>query len=293
MNGLIAVSTFSRYEYFVSCVRAIEKATFSEEFVLFISVDGTKNVKPVSEIKRNETLYWHHSQLSEDKIRSHENIIQKSLEIQKSSIFKDVVVKIFRNNYGTWLHKTSVINSAFDYSKSIDFVICLEDDIVLSKDGLAFFKWMNEYKKNDHISCWSPYFTYDASCDINNDIKTVKETSNLYTYETNDWAFQWGWSLTRKTWQKYGNSWSGRDSHLAIMMKHHKMNTTYPVLSRCNNIGTNGVNMKNGNIVHTRSITSDNFDIGEKTNYTYMVKNMEHTRIGITRVVCEVNRTYS
>ena len=177
------------------------------------------------------------------------------------------MVDIAASNLGTWKNKKRGVALGFEQS---DFVVVLEDDIVLSKYGLRWFEWhilsglIFDRKEFATASCWSATFTATENDTWLHDFFMTKELQLQDRWITSDWAHQWGWAIWRQTWDEFGQNWTGQDTDLARALQKRGLYQTHPMLARCNNIGAFGVNKKGTftSHVHLRSFTSDDYHGG-------------------------------
>jgi hypothetical protein len=102
--------------------------------------------------------------------------------------FGKVEVKVPDKNIGLWLNKKGAASWGFQHS---DFVIVIEDDILLNIDALQWFEWHVYsgliFTKPDTAvaTCWSPSFPrIDASVD-GHDYLLVKELGLLDKFAFN------------------------------------------------------------------------------------------------------------
>lgn len=110
-----------------------------------------------------------------------------------------------------------------------NYVILIEDDVLISKDALQFFEFANERYKND-LGVFS-VTGYNREY-------TLPSPKDYYTVFRRKWYHPWGVAAWRRSWNYLLNrNWKGSD----LDITGYDCYEIYPVLSRCQNIG-----IKNG-----------------------------------------------
>jgi hypothetical protein len=114
-------------------------------------------------------------------------LIKQTKEIIRNEIDWDCkVTTLFRDeNLGCAKGVSSAITWFFEH---VEEGIILEDDIVITENGLKFFEWgLNKFRHKESIwmiSAWNPYNTFGISLIQN-------------------YFYCWGWATWKRTWQKY------------------------------------------------------------------------------------------
>lgn len=110
-----------------------------------------------------------------------------------------------------------------------DYVIVVEDDIVLHKDALKYFEWANSSYKDD-----KSVFSVCA-------YRRSDEVSMAYDISRNKWFTPWGWATWRDRWQEIRAKWDGETTEswdrviqFNIIGDRYEI---YPHLARSQNIG--------------------------------------------------------
>jgi len=150
---------------------------------------------------------------------------------------------IFRNyyNFGPILNHYIGFKYCFDVLK-LDFVLLLEDDIIVSPDIVNLTKYcLNSNILNENVLC------------LLNKHKQFNPTHNIYNNESKNMLMQindvkylsaWGFGISSNFWHTVlKNIWSMNipfDSNLDLNFK--KCGVVTPVISRANQIGEIGVN---------------------------------------------------
>ena len=252
---VVVIVAFDRYEYFQLALRSLIGAEGSQCYTLVVALDG------LPEGAREEV------------VAAHSKIYDLSISIKEKALFKQVVVDTSSTNLGVWKNKKRGVALAFEFS---DFVIILEDDITISSDGLRWFEWHVEsgliFKHKDiaTASCWSTSFAASqGSTTWDYDISMARELQLHSRWIKSSWAHQWGWATWRSTWDEFGEGWTGQDQNLARTIQAKGLYETHPLLARCNNIGSFGVNKRGQHEghVHLRSITSGDMAVHKSMIY--------------------------
>ncbi len=137
---------------------------------------------------------------------------------------------------GCWANKKQVISRGFELA---DFVIHMEDDLLIAKDGLKYMDWARRtYQDNPNIFTVSPFNHlskadyYNIVCNKCQDpllqhlvLQRVKYTSI-------------GWATWKDRWLEYEKKWTGRDHELEREFRKGRREV-FPVVSRINHIGCN------------------------------------------------------
>jgi hypothetical protein len=114
-------------------------------------------------------------------------LVEQTKEVIRNEIDWDCkVTTLFREeNLGCAKGVSNAITWFFEH---VEEGIILEDDIVISENGLKFFEWgLNKYRHKEHIwmiSAWNPYNTLGISL--------------IQSY-----FYCWGWATWKRTWNQY------------------------------------------------------------------------------------------
>ena len=128
---------------------------------------------------------------------------------------------------GLWENKKKALRLGFNES---DYVIHLEDDILLSRDGLRFFEFCEQLKNDERIFNVSGYNKGDEPFPeewLNDDAKRKVDIRQWYT----PWAF----ATWLDRWETFCTNWDGQD--LSLNNIRGERFEAYSVLSRVQNIG--------------------------------------------------------
>lgn len=252
---VVVLVVFNRFEYFSRVLKSLESADGSHEYTVIAAVDGTQPSDDTS------------------KVEGRENILNALYDLKKANVFSDVVVSASNSSLGVWKNKKRGVSLGFELS---DFVIVLEDDITISPDGLRWFEWhvtsglIFKHKELATASCWSSSFTLARGTSTESSDRLFSEELQLQDrWIRSSWVHPWGWAMWRRTWDEFGENWTGQDQNLARAIQARGFFETHPMLARCDNIGSVGVN-KRGKFsghVHARSLTSASKAISIPADY--------------------------
>ncbi len=120
-----------------------------------------------------------------------------------------------------------------------DFVLMIEDDIIISDDALQYIEWAAEKYKNDHsvwtIGLWKSKSGWDYDKPLAKSI--------LSRIDKQVWFSCWGWGTWRDRWEEMLIKWTtGGDSHDTswdVVLYSHLGNRkeVVPAISRAYNCG--------------------------------------------------------
>lgn len=110
-----------------------------------------------------------------------------------------------------------------------DFVVHVEDDIVLARDALAYFEWCRgQYQGDKDVFAVTGY-------------SKSKPGHQRYAVRRWKWFTCWGWGMWRDRWEEVKDHWSFNDKvGWAVNLNHSLRGNRceiFPELSRAQNIG--------------------------------------------------------
>lgn len=201
----ITVSLYNRPDYTKQVLSALANASLAGEIPTIISLDPSDKTPELLELARSYPHY-HNTRI----------IIQKRLGCNR--------------------HIYECLRMGFD--GGADFVIHIEDDILLAKDALVYFTRMAQLYKDDE--------SVFSVCGYNRDPAT-KTPEDMSTFFPANSFYPWGWGLWRDRWEsvkdgwqfgqhKYGGTW---DCHLKWAGRNGR-SVILPGVSRVKNIGEVG-----------------------------------------------------
>ena len=267
-NRVVAIVAYDRFECFRQAVEGLRQAWGSDSYTITISIDGPPRVPQ-------------HAEQAVFSRRGWESVVRYAGELQwlarHGRGFHDVVVNVSDENIGRAANTQRAVAGAFTLS---DFVVVLEDDVVLEADALRWFEWHVTsgliFRRTEIAvaTCWSTSFPYDTNAVEGLDIVSVAGLGLLDKFMINPWATPWGWATWRHTWDAVGPGWSGSDLELARRIKARGWFETIPLVSRCNNIGSKGQKLPSGKAshIHQRTITSASFPNIEDCAYAELAR---------------------
>lgn len=120
-----------------------------------------------------------------------------------------------------------------------DFVLMLEDDIIIADDALLYIEWAAEKYKGDTsvrtIGLWKSKNGWDFNKPLSK--------SELFKVHEQVWFTCWGWGTWNEQWKEISNTWTtGSDSHDTswdVVMYSHlgDRKEVVPSISRAYNCG--------------------------------------------------------
>ncbi|KAI8100276.1 hypothetical protein M9435_006761 [Picochlorum sp. BPE23] len=270
---------FDREKYFVESIESVLRAKGSEGYILLVAIDGQQSGAP--------NVGW-------------ERIVQYAeglaeLCSQKLLPMRDIKISVAHRNLGVWKNKKRAVAWGFEYT---DFLIVLEDDITLDVDALRWFEFQSqagmhpEHARWAVTTCWSNLFPAHEDLSVKcQDILAVKHLKLLDKYIERPWGTPWGWAIWQKTWHMFGEEWTGNDQHLGWLIRNHSMVETLPVVARCNNIGSEGVNKRGlfAGHIQRRSLTSGMFPTALQCHYQPLSRSYSK-EISEAQTYNEINR---
>lgn len=273
---VVTIVAFDRFQYFRQCMEALRRAWGSDEYTVIVNIDGC----PV-----NPEAYdgggWH------DVVAySH----QLQILAQAGVGFKEVIVSIADAPIGLHRNKRRAVEAAFNLS---DFVIVLEDDIVLDADALRWFEWhitsgyIFQRPEVALATCFASTFPYSSDSLVEaHDLLAVHNLGLLDKFKLLKWHTPWGWASWRRTWEAVGGNWTGRDMDLKDAIVQRNWFETQPMVARCNNVGVVGLHTRGaaGEPVHQRMVTSSSFPNTQLCQYSELQQRMNSTVRSLIRM---------
>jgi len=219
-NKIITLSLYNRYDYTFEVLKHLACCKGIEDYRIIPVIDhDNKNGRNQADITQILYTAAKQTRLSIDQPRYHEGNVGCN-----SNIF-------------------TCLNIGF---KITDFLIHLEDDIILASDALEYFEWCNKEYHDDPT-----VFTVDV---YNN--KEYKTKPSAFEVERSQSFKPWGWATwldrwidIKERWQfSYGPRFEGgkqvfNGGGWDVAMKQYLRGNRYrvfPKLPRCKNIGAIG-----------------------------------------------------
>jgi hypothetical protein len=205
-DHVIAIPIYNRPRYFLQTLDALSKCNGIEKYLIVVSAE------PLCR-----------------------EVIDMALNIKFASRF----VVVNAEKIGCSANVYNALSTGF---KASDYVICVEDDVLLAPDTLQYFEWCKDRFRNDPE-------IYTIGCYIRNPGPCVE--SNMYVCKRCPWFIAWGWATWRNRWEEPGgmrDDWDfnyqheGWDININHRLRRDRQEI-YPVLSRSQNIGTVGVHV--------------------------------------------------
>ncbi|PSC73428.1 DNA-directed RNA polymerase III subunit RPC2 [Micractinium conductrix] len=281
-----AIIAFDRFEYFRQTVDALRQAWGAEEYIVTITIDGPPAGAPSSSKRAGAGAATDSSSSGSSEAEADDGFNRAGWEAINAYArhlqwlarngrggFREVIINASAANIGLWPNKKRAVGGALALS---DYVVVLEDDIVVAHDALRWFEWhvtSGLIFDNPDIAvatCWSTSFPHHTTAVEGHDMLVAKDLGLLDKYWVDNWAQPWGWATWRRTWDAVGEGWSGQDIKLARAIQERGWYETMPLVSRCNNIGSVGFHKKGATVghVHQRALTSASFHNTRACTYT-------------------------
>lgn len=212
---LITLSLYNRYDYTEQVLKHLSECIGIREYIIIPVID-----KDYKELNQEVML-----------IALHEFAKSGKLNIDQP--------RFHETNVGCNANIFTCLNIGFQLT---DFLIHLEDDILLAKDALQYFEWANAKYKDD-----KSVFTVDA---YNNEDHL--EYPSAYAIKRAKSFKPWGWATWIDRWLEIKDHWQfgyatrkdlPNGGGWDVCMKHSLRKDryrVYPLLSRAKNIGAVG-----------------------------------------------------
>jgi hypothetical protein len=123
------------------------------------------------------------------------------------------------------------------------------------------------------------------------DLGLVEELGLLDAYHSHNWHTPWGWATWRSVWDRLQlKNWSGNAIHLGRIIREKQMYEFLPLVSRCDNIGSHGVNMmvnlSHSQVIHKRLTYSAHYPMSRlsKCKYRFHPGPFPKLRMGLRHI---------
>lgn len=192
---------YNRPYYTRRCIAALERLINIDEYVVYFHVDpGSQEVVDI---------------------------------INDSKLNKEVCVNHRRLGFGY-----NMVHSFTHGFSNSDYVICVEDDIILASDALLYFEYANQFRADQSILSVTTY----------NRLQQVPSSEYYFKIDRRSWYHGWGVALWIDRWTmllESGCQWNIMDVDILRRFVGQR-NEVFPILSRCQNIGVvHGMNTSN------------------------------------------------
>ena len=265
-NKVITVIAWHHYDYFRQVIAALRRAWGSGEYLVSIFVDEPPKGSPTA-LWEEQGRKW---------VVQHSQQLQAVTEVGQGG-FREVHVNVPSTRVGLWPNKLRAVTYTFTLS---DYVVVLEDDIILDLDALRWFEWHVTsgliFKRPDTglSTCWSRAFPYDPTNVEDHDLVAVNTLGLLAKFVLQHWTTPWGWAMWQRTWRAVGGNWTGHDKVLGRAIQDNGWYETMPAVALCNNIGRYGEHKRGptDGLIHERATTSASFLTVDRCQYTEFVE---------------------
>lgn len=152
--------------------------------------------------------------------------------INECGLKKEVVVNDTLK--GCWSNKKQAVEYGFSRA---DYVIHVEDDILLSQDALKYFEWCRKtYINAEDIFSVTAFHRFNREQFFNTKCQCCGVPTSYYEIERRRSYSPWGWATWKNRWEEFQNDWNGHDAELELKFRGNRFEV-FPTLSRCQNIG--------------------------------------------------------
>lgn len=169
-NKIITIAAWKRPNYFRQVIKSLEQADKVDEYSIWVSVDGghPDKQKMMNNIAKNSKL--------------------------------NIEMFLQKQNFGCAKNTWKILETGFKYSEQ-DYIIHLEDDIVVAKDFITFMEAaLLHYKDNPRV------FSVGASSEnkkVHTDPEVAKHVNRKQFFSC------WGWGTWRRIWDEVSPGWFG------------------------------------------------------------------------------------
>ncbi len=133
---------------------------------------------------------------------------------------------------GLWANKKKALSLGFGES---DYVIHVEDDILLSKDSLSLFEFYYDLKEDSSIFTVTAYGPTDLQTWglKKEDFPDTKHTHRVHKHQ---WYTPLAWATWEDRWNSFKDEWNGHDEELNNVIRRDRFEVC-PTLSRVKSVG--------------------------------------------------------
>jgi hypothetical protein len=208
-NFVIGIQCFVKLEILQLVLEKLEQCYGSNKYTLILFVDSSNNL-----------LYNR-----PDWIEKNNNVINY-IKNYTSNKFKTIIKHYEKNNLGPYVWCKKTVDLCLDIS---DYVIFMEDDVIISKDFLLYHEYMfNNYANYNNIfgiasslMYWPDSYVFDST-----KIDKVNKASWIPSFE---------FGMTKTVWDKYGKYRQLQpegDMYFGQQCKDNNMYCMYPLIPR-------------------------------------------------------------
>ena len=196
-NPVITMTAFNRPQYLAQVLSYLSRCSGIEKYTLLPCVDPSPQVQEIADIFKT---------------------------FKACPCYPLINGGVLGNSANT----LKALSQGFSHS---DYVIHLEDDVLLASDALEMFEHCQRFGNDPLIFSVSAY----RKSNINVDQRDMRSMN--YT----QWFSPWGWATWQDRWQEMRANWelTGWDIHLNENVRRGRFQIV-PVLSRAQNIGAEG-----------------------------------------------------
>ncbi len=210
--------------------------------------------------------------------------------IKASNLDKEIILN--NSLKGLWVNKKEAVRACM---KMTDFIIVIEDDVLLSSDALEYFEWAKKTFNNDEsIKTVTAYNFLDGEY----------HDALSHEVQARQWYNSTAWAIWKSRYETLSN-WTGEDRDL-MQQLHIGQNgyEVFPLLSRANNIGfvngikscakevlaVTGLENSYATIGVSRNATKDNvYFVGDKESYLKHLESINNNKV-VSDLIDRCNR---
>lgn len=258
-NYVIGIQTFVKLDTLQKLVNSLFRCDGIDKYKIIFFIDSTNNLLYNNRhqwIEKNKQVQEYLKQLSTDK--------------------NNIILYSPNNNTGPYLGCQQLIDMCMCHS---DYVIFLEDDVILAKDALDYYEKMyDQYLTKPDYSCidavcsstWQQYNTYNIEA-----IQTNYESfsQRMTSVETMNWLHSYEFAITHKAWERYREVRGTARGDLLVGYEFQRLHkyTIVPSIGRSCRIGYN--HSDGFSFYHNQlsQIPNNMCDIPESNHFTHCI----------------------
>lgn len=228
-NYVIGIQTFVKLDTLKKLVKSLLKCYGIDKYKIIFFIDSINNSLYTNKI---------------DWIEKNNNVKKYLEEIALAFNKYNIEIYSSSRNIGCYKACVELIDICMNYS---DYIIFLEDDVILGQDALLYYEKVYEQYINNNI-----YPCLEAVCSstwrqnsTENRLTCLKQDNNLdktlQSLETFNWLHSYEFAITKNIWNKYREiRGSPRgDELLGYEFQKHNKHAILPVIGRSCRIGYN------------------------------------------------------
>jgi hypothetical protein len=212
MDKLLAIQCFVKHDTLKVLLNYLSQCVDRENYSVVFAIDSCVDMP-----YENRDHWYENNAIVNELLNDYKN----------QKYHKETIIIKNKNNHGPFVTCYNLISYCMNMS---DFIIFLEDDMLLSKDALIFYQKSYEFLKDN-----AELFAISTTSVTNSTDK-----KDLYKLQKCNWVGSSEFAVTKKTWEKYGylrgNKTAG-DVDFGYACRNNNMYTFSPLVSRARRIG--------------------------------------------------------